>query len=171
VELTTDLLTGTAAIDQQHRELVEMANGILKPTPGGGKKRVIKALRFLLSYVEHHFSAEERVMDAAAYPHREAHKRGHRYFIGVVKQLRRELRSGMSVKAARLKLHFAMQDWFLQHIRHEDRRMALWIREHRATNEDHELESVWERLRQAEAEHGSLDDVRLVRPPGIGATK
>lgn len=55
-ELTKDLETGNAIIDNEHSELFKAVNNIVDAcSKGQGRKIMEPAIQFLLSYVELHF--------------------------------------------------------------------------------------------------------------------
>lgn len=127
IVFTPDLLTGTAEIDKQHRELIDWSYTVSDPKAGVSP---IGALRFLIGYVELHLSAEERVMESAGFPGLASHNKAHAFFRREVAALQRELRTESAVRAATARIDFLFQDWFLQHIRLMDRDMAAWLRQH-----------------------------------------
>ena len=77
-ELTKDLETGNAVIDNEHRELFNAVNNIIDAcSKGQGRNIIESAIKFLLSYVELHFSHEEKLQSDSKYPGMAAHKAFH----------------------------------------------------------------------------------------------
>jgi hemerythrin-like metal-binding protein len=165
IEFTPDLGTGNAEIDRQHRELIDWCNALNDPDSVAAREgRISHALRFVIGYVELHFAAEDRAMVAAGYPGIEPHRKGHAYFQREVAQLRQNLRSIRSARAAALQLHHLIQDWFLQHIRQADRELAAWLRQHAPDTEVDEVEDEPEALRRASGiTLADLDAMEFVR--------
>ena len=76
-----NLATGDAEIDAQHAELFDRIDKLLAASrEKRSREEVGQMLTFLGDYVVHHFSAEERMMAAAAYPELAAHQAEHRRF-------------------------------------------------------------------------------------------
>lgn len=162
IELTSDLLTGFPTIDQQHRELVEWTNALQQERANGGRAaNVREAIRFLAEYVEYHFAEEEAAMATTGYAEGPAHAKGHRWFTSQLKEMRRELVASQDAAKAALRLHFLMSDWFVQHIRQADRRLAAWLREsgHEVASEGL---SVWEFIRRAGIDPRELAGVEAI---------
>lgn len=129
-ELTDDLLTGIADIDEHHRILLELGNRVTAPAAVKADGAIFaNALRFLSAYVIYHFTAEEYVMMEAAFPGYEHHRQWHDRFkyeiLGYVDQASRE---GVS-EELRLKISFAMENWLTEHIRISDRGLAEFLRQ------------------------------------------
>ena len=61
-ELTKDLETGNAIIDQEHRELFRAVNSLMDAcSKGQGRAALEPTMKFLLDYVNKHFSHEEEL--------------------------------------------------------------------------------------------------------------
>ncbi len=125
LELTDDLLTGNAEIDRQHRDLYAWGDRILSPDSAADEARAFRhGLRFLAGYVREHFAAEEAAMRAVMLPGLEQHQAQHRRFRAELEQLRVQVRKDGSTRASQLRLHFLLSDWFAQHLRYWDRKLA-----------------------------------------------
>lgn len=130
LELTTDLLTGIADIDDQHRELFIKGNSIL--FPGGGApstREFAEVLVFLIRYVDYHFLAEEDAMERYGFDRSKGHKRQHHRLREDIKDLYKHAKQEGATKNIRIKLHFMLSDWFTYHIKHSDRAFAGFLRE------------------------------------------
>ncbi len=128
VTLTDDLLVGVDLIDNQHRELFARGNrllGVEELVPS--KDDFLNALDFLADYVLFHFAAEETLMAQHSYGEREAHIRQHKQFRTEILDLRTRAEGGDETGKLRLKLHFLLSDWFVQHIKHVDTKMARFV--------------------------------------------
>ncbi len=168
IEFTDDLLSGHEVIDLQHRELIRWANILARPDGAIQQQGKVKqALDFLALYVEHHFRAEERAMQATAYPRLESHRKGHTWFQREVRTLAEGMDNTENVHAALLRLGFLMGDWFLQHIRYEDLRMARWLEDHPSHRMLADEDTIWSYMQASGIDPNDLDDIRFVRPIGI----
>jgi hemerythrin len=130
LELTDDLLTGNAEIDRQHGELYAWGNRILFPGDSQEESQAFRhGLRFLARYAREHFAAEEAAMRAATLPGLEQHQAQHRRFRDELEQLRAQARRDGSSRPLQLRLHFLLSDWFVQHLRYWDRKLATALQE------------------------------------------
>ncbi len=123
--LTPDLITGIADIDGHHRTLLELVNRVVDPSAiKSDSPMFAEALQFLTEHIEYHFAAEEYVMKETGYPsevhHCQLHDRFRDDVTAYVAQARRE---GIS-KDLRLKVSFAVENWFLEPIRITDQGLA-----------------------------------------------
>ncbi|HNB67918.1 hemerythrin domain-containing protein, partial [Accumulibacter sp.] len=76
-EWSTKIEVGLPQIDQQHRQLFELAATF---RGNGDQIRILKSLVMLTEYVKVHFREEEELMAACRYPGIEAHRRLHGEF-------------------------------------------------------------------------------------------
>lgn len=111
--------SGNASIDDQHRELFEIANNLLDAMHDGKGKGVLMELTdSLLNHTKFHFSSEEALLDAWGHPQTESHKKYHQRLLEKALDLREKLEQGS------LMYHdvftFFVNDLVLQHIVEED---------------------------------------------------
>jgi hemerythrin len=120
-QLTADLITGIADIDDHHRTLIELANRVVNPSAIKSDGPMVEgALNFLAEYVVYHFAAEEYIMTELGYPNEIHHRQWHeRFRDDVTAYVAQASREGIS-KDLRLKVSFAVENWFLEHIRITD---------------------------------------------------
>ena len=68
-ELTKDLETGNATIDREHRELFDAVNKLMDACGSGkGRASLEPTMKFLLEYVNKHFSHEEALQKQSGIP-------------------------------------------------------------------------------------------------------
>jgi hemerythrin len=129
MEWTEDLSTGSAAIDDQHKELFKRIDALLEACrQGKGKAEVSKVIQFLDEYVVTHFSAEEKYMEAHHYPELARHKALHLEFIENFGDLKRELEEeGPGVHLV-VKTNQMVVQWLLHHIRKVDRALGAFLK-------------------------------------------
>jgi hemerythrin len=127
--LTSDLLTGIRAIDEQHGELLDLANEVVDMPEGQLHPELFGlALTFLVGYAAYHFAAEEMVMTDLEYPERGQHFDLHRHLQRSVAALAAEARIKGATRACQSEVASFLDDWIVHHIRESDREMAQFLR-------------------------------------------
>lgn len=82
IEWDKSLSVGVKLVDDQHRELFRMVNGLVQAMmENRGQEELGKLLGFLSVYVVEHFGAEERLMAKYRYPGELTHRRQHADFV------------------------------------------------------------------------------------------
>lgn len=129
-ELTSDLMTGNALIDTQHKQLFDAVNSLMDAcTQGKGRDHIQETVNFLTSYVVKHFTDEEHLQVKSNYPGYPGHKQFHDGYRQQLAQTAHALlRDGATVKAlGDLNRVVAI---LITHIRSEDKRVARFLHEH-----------------------------------------
>ena len=125
-----NFVTGLAAVDGQHRHLVDLINRLGQRLGEGGVSRpdMDDLLDELAAYAEHHFREEEQFMvEAALDPrHREAHFAAHAGFLEEVVLMRAGV-SDQDLAGARRLLDY-LTHWLAFHILGQDQNMAAQLR-------------------------------------------
>ncbi len=123
--ITTELLTGIADVDTQHRSMAAWIRALqeLGPSPAD-RSLADRAARFVVAYVAYHFAAEEYVMAVTAYPHLAAHRQQHGELRARVDALRRPGAGGGAGDVPAPQLLRLLEDWAERHIRTADRDFA-----------------------------------------------
>ncbi len=131
-ELTDDLITGVADIDDQHRMLFRLANQVVDPSYfDQGPGALLGVLAFLGGYVDYHFAAEEHAMQIRKYAHYEQHRAWHDLFRREVGEIAQQAACGWS-EALGSRISVAVRDWLTDHIRVPDRHLAYFLVEEAA---------------------------------------
>ncbi|MCD6282245.1 hemerythrin family protein [bacterium] len=92
IKWSEDLSVGVELIDEQHKEMFNRINRLLRAIGEiGGAEQVVATADFLQEYVVKHFAAEEEQMVLHGYPGLASHKEHHEYFRGQVEDLRQRL--------------------------------------------------------------------------------
>lgn len=126
---TSDLATGVAEIDAQHKEIFTRFDRLFAAcSEGKGKEEVLRLLLFLEEYVKEHFSAEERLQIRHAYPEYPAHKAEHNRFMSDVDRLTREFRAEGATLSLVIMTNKTLSSWLLQHIQRTDMAFAEYLR-------------------------------------------
>jgi diguanylate cyclase (GGDEF)-like protein/hemerythrin-like metal-binding protein len=117
------LETGYAEIDQQHRQLIALANKLNASISDGQTTEIIKRqFDELLLYTRFHFSTEERLMAQLAYPHQEEHKLSHQRLLEDLGHIMARLRQGSELIALQ-----TIKDWLLGHIENADKPLGAHL--------------------------------------------
>ena len=127
--LTQDLLTGIPAIDEQHGELLDLANEVVNATGHGLSPELFDlAATFLVGYAAYHFAAEEMVMTDLDYPQRSQHFDSHRRLQREVAAHVAEARMNRTCEVCKEEIALFLENWIVHHIRVVDREMAEFLR-------------------------------------------
>ena len=128
-ELTKDLETGNAIIDQEHKELFCAVNELLDSChKGQGRTAMEPAIKFLTNYVDRHFAHEEQLQQAGGYPNRAPHKVFHEEYKNKLKQIVAAIpAAGPSLgDLGNLNMHIAL---LVNHIRSEDKKVGAFLKQ------------------------------------------
>ena len=119
--------TGVEQIDQQHRQLLDHFDQVLRALKVTGQDRLFgNLLAFLADYVEHHFSSEEALMVEVCFPDLTRHRAIHDEMRARVRTLLEDYETSSDLATFEL-LEF-LTHWLIDHISVEDRRLAEYIR-------------------------------------------
>lgn len=132
-DLSNDLNLGIGELDDQHQAFFMHVVGLRRAlTEGrGGREKLMKTLRFLDTFVEDHFSAEEKYMRRFNYPGILVHKTEHQSFMRSVADFKKtaldldargEVTSFLTIDVMR-----RLEQWLTEHIRTIDRKMAEYL--------------------------------------------
>lgn len=126
-ELTKDLETGNAVIDGEHRELFRAVNALMDACASGkGRTVIAPTLKFLLDYVEKHFTHEEQLQAQSNYPGMAAHKAFHQSYKASLKALAAQIPDTPSIAdMAKLNSQIAT---LITHIRLEDKKLGQHLK-------------------------------------------
>ena len=123
------LTTGNTVIDNQHKELVDAANELLKAcSEGKGREEIVKTGRFLLNYTKKHFGDEEKLQMKSNNPDYANHKKLHEKLVGEVNALVTDLESQGPTVALVGRINNLIAGWVFDHISREDVKVAAHIR-------------------------------------------
>lgn len=114
---------GIAAIDGQHREMVDIANRLLAGLRAGRERNeLVETLRELVRATEHNIATEERLMQehGLAPAH---HAEEHRRLLEAIRHFDLRLDPGGMAEAARF-----LHEWLIGHIDEDDRPFAEQLR-------------------------------------------
>lgn len=128
LQWTEALSVGHPEIDAQHRSIFARFADFIDACNGGLDQEHLRQLfAFLDDYVNHHFRAEEEMMERLGYPDREAHIEEHRRFVGKLDALKADLeREGASVGVL-IRTNKTLIYWLTEHIREVDTALAGFL--------------------------------------------
>jgi len=122
---------GNAQLDEEHRKLVGLlvnlndflvADGFV---PSGEDFATI--VSYLVDYTKTHFTSEQSLMAKHAYPALQDHIKLHAVFVAAVDGLSAKVKAGQTVDLN--SLYDFLFDWLIDHILHEDKKFARYLRE------------------------------------------
>ena len=125
-QFTENLITGNALIDEQHKELIEKINELVRTCENGdGKVKALKTLNYLEEYTNFHFSQEEALQEEIGYPGIRQHKEKHQEFVKTVNELFEMLEEEEGpTEAFVVQVNKNVIEWFYNHIQGFDRSVA-----------------------------------------------
>jgi len=126
--LTNDLLTGVHDIDEQHRQLFQLANQLIDANSSPSDRiKFIRAMAFLGGYIDYHFAAEELTMQDTRFPSYEEHRTFHESFREQLGDIAEEARTTGSSDLPTRRITALLTDWLITHIRIMDRAFAEYL--------------------------------------------
>jgi len=134
-DIPNDLHLGIGELDEQHQAFFLHMVGLRKALIDGigGRDELMKTLRFLDTFVEEHFAAEERYMRLHNYPGILVHRLDHEKFAGTIAEFKKKALDldarGEVMSFLAVEIEHRLEKWLEGHIRTLDRRMAEFLRE------------------------------------------
>ena len=121
------LVIDNGAVDHQHRQLVDAINAFHEAVAQGQEtSKITGTLDYLGLYGALHFSHEEKLLEAHAYPTLEQHRRQHRLFIDQVDGFRAQLSTGGAVLGHGMAQFLG--SWLINHIMVADKSYSAFLR-------------------------------------------
>ena len=129
IEWSDDLILGNEKVDSQHYRIFELVSELVTACENGTDTVKLKeTLDFMLDYTAGHFQDEEILEIQHNYPGYEEHKQMHIDFKNTVGELvQRFIQSGSSSELSN-DVNKIIVRWLINHIHHEDRKVAEYIR-------------------------------------------
>lgn len=125
--MTKELETGNAIIDREHKELFRAVNALIDAcSKGQGRAAIEPTIKFLLDYVNKHFSHEEELQQKNKYPNIIAHKQFHVTYTRKLRDIVNAIpAAGPTVSdLSTLNQHIAV---LVTHIRTEDKKVGVFL--------------------------------------------
>ena len=113
--------TGIAAVDHEHRELIELINDTIAGIESGAAcDHVAEFLGEILARISAHFALEERIMQSHRYREYFDHKADHDRLLDQLRDIMDEYEDGEGLDTGDLARR--MDDWFSVHFQTKDAR-------------------------------------------------
>ena len=126
---TEELSVGVDALDEDHRQLFAMVNGLFDAIEGGTGGELLAALfDALVDYTRGHFAREEALMAARHFPGLAAHRAEHIQLTESVHHLRQRFLAG-AAEAVGHELLVLFKTWLTSHIRVSDCAYKPYVKE------------------------------------------
>ena len=128
-ELTEDLKTGNAIVDNEHSQLLKAVNDLMDAcNKGQGRAAIEPALKFLIQYVDQHFAHEEQLQQRANYPDLAKHRQIHEDYKRKLKEIAAQIpASGPTVAdLSKVNSHVAV---LISHIRVDDKKLGAFLKD------------------------------------------
>lgn len=128
VEWDNRYSVGIPAIDDQHKELLNLTNNLYDACLQGDVKSseyFKEVVRAVVNYVRFHFMAEEKIMLRVQYPDFAEHKKEHEYFVKKVLDGVKSFEEGHNF-VPNVFVRF-LREWVLTHIAVSDKRYGEYI--------------------------------------------
>ena len=134
IQWSPQLSLGVPLIDDQHKQLITIANVLIKAVGRDLNSRVINnVIRRLREYTVFHFSSEEALMEKVHYKQRGEHANEHRRLKEQVKEYQRSIYYKTPPRPEEVKDFIKL--WLLKHILESDRQLVDYIHEQKKKEE------------------------------------
>ena len=122
IRWTDELSLGIPEIDAEHRELVELINGLHDVMRvGADYVQVVELLGEIYGRIAEHFTAEEELMQDLHFPGYAEHKEDHETLLEDLRDIMDEVEEDGSFDAAHLSSD--LNRWFSDHFRTHDAKL------------------------------------------------
>ena len=119
---TKELSVGVAALDDDHKKLIDIINELHNGIATGHKKEILATvLDHLVNYTKFHFTKEEELLLKSKYLAAFTHKKEHASFVSRITNLQERLKSA-PVAMLDLELMSYLRIWLLTHIQDSDKK-------------------------------------------------
>lgn len=126
LQWSDELSVGVEMIDNQHKELIRIANGLISAVSKKRGDRVVQnVIRRLRNYTVFHFNSEEKFMEDMCYPKRGEHEAEHVILKESVKKFQRTLYEKKNLPPDAV-LDF-LKIWLIKHILSADIELSKFV--------------------------------------------
>jgi hemerythrin-like metal-binding protein len=117
---------GIAGVDYEHRELIELINGLHDVMQlGADQVQVVDLLGEIYAQIASHFALEEKMMQESRYPYFETHKDDHETLLDDLRDIMDEIEDDGYFDHVRLSND--LNRWFSDHFATHDARLHRTI--------------------------------------------
>jgi hemerythrin len=125
-----DYSIGIQEIDNQHRELIQLINDLLKicreDTTDENYESFNRLVAIILEHFHKHFEAEEKLMLEKKYPRYEEHKKRHDKLIEDIKKMMDKIVNEKQ-KMSLINMVIFLREWFVENIYIMDKQMGEYF--------------------------------------------
>ena len=126
IQWTSDYAVGDRQIDEEHRQLLTLAQALHQAMlEGKGKAILLDLLTSMADYSSYHFAHEERLMERIGYPGYRQHLQQHRDLRSRLRAM--QCRAATGERTMTIEVMLFLTDWLKGHIAASDRRIAQYI--------------------------------------------
>jgi diguanylate cyclase (GGDEF)-like protein/hemerythrin-like metal-binding protein/PAS domain S-box-containing protein len=129
LEWRSEWETGQTEVDRQHRDLLEVASGLINMSLAAmAPAKVLLQLDLLLHHIAQHFRYEERILALSVYPETAHHGKLHAELLRKAALMRNDYEKGDLHGTAFFS--FVVDDVILGHMKVADAKYIPWLKEH-----------------------------------------
>jgi hemerythrin len=145
IKWNEELSVGVEQIDNQHKELIRIVNGLINAVDlGRNKKTLENVILKLREYTVFHFNSEEALMEEIRYSQRGEHAKEHTRLKKSIKDYQHKIYMHENLTSDMV-LEF-MKEWLLHHILSFDRELARFIHEQKTKENEPKPEQEQEQV-------------------------
>lgn len=123
---TDQFSVGINQIDEEHKKLVQLINGLHDHMLAGDAKEIMgKVLDRVIQYTAMHFATEEKLMRQYNYPGAVAHFAEHKKLVTTAVDLQKKFNSG--THTITMETMSFLRDWLQHHIRESDKVLGKFL--------------------------------------------
>jgi hemerythrin-like metal-binding protein len=120
---------GIAAVDHEHKQLIDLINHLYEEYSKGGSKRSVEAFfGDLLKDISAHFALEERFMRERRYDQLPQHKADHERLLDEIRDLMDDFEDAAEMQSDELAAR--LDTWFARHFETHDARLHKALGSH-----------------------------------------
>jgi len=120
---------GVAAVDHEHRELIELINRLYaEATARESKDAIVNFFGDLFKAISSHFALEERLMRERGYDQFAQHKNDHERLLDELRDIMEDFEANAGVDEKLLAR--SLDAWFSRHFESHDARLHSLLRDH-----------------------------------------
>lgn len=129
IEWRDNFSVGNAAVDHEHRELIDLVNRLGEVIAEGGETEAVEAaFGDLYRAIAAHFALEEKFMREHGYDRLAEHKEDHERLLDELRDIMDDWRVGEHAAAAELMRR--VEAWFVNHFKTHDARLHSRLGDH-----------------------------------------
>lgn len=129
IEWKDEFSVGVAAVDLEHRDLINLINDLHSMMHAGAtQQQVVSSLGEIFAQISAHFALEEKFMRDANYEGYPSHKEDHESLLDEIRDIMDRVEDDGSYEEDRLSSE--LERWFTEHFRTHDARLHRFFPEH-----------------------------------------